>query len=233
MFRRLWPKVLLAISLLINAAFGWNYYSGNTVARVIDGDTFDLQNGNRIRLLDLDTPDFAHCGYEEAKKRLAELISGKFVTVKEWHYIPDGRRQGLVYLGSQLINETMLKEGWGKVDYKPNSQKDKLVAAYHEGKENQRGVFALDCDFDGPVDQNCVIKGNIDEDTQKNSIICPVAGITSGLPSTAIWEKIFSALKKTLKPPATKKPPAALNGRIASFRFPTRFLLVGPITFPV
>jgi len=57
MLRKWLVRIILAISLLINTAFGWNYYSGNTVSRVIDGDTFELKNGTRVRLLDIDSPD--------------------------------------------------------------------------------------------------------------------------------------------------------------------------------
>jgi hypothetical protein len=38
-------RIILFISLFVNTWFGWNYYSGNIVSRVIDGDTFDLKNG--------------------------------------------------------------------------------------------------------------------------------------------------------------------------------------------
>jgi len=57
MFREWLVKIVLAISLLINASFGWSYYSGNTVAKVFDGDTFELKNNTRVRLLDIDSPE--------------------------------------------------------------------------------------------------------------------------------------------------------------------------------
>ena len=67
-------KVILAVSVLINGLVGWNYYSGNTVSRVIDGDTFDLKNGTRVRLLDVESPEIGLCGSEEAKRRLKMVL---------------------------------------------------------------------------------------------------------------------------------------------------------------
>lgn len=158
----------MGISVLFNAAFGWNYYSGNIVTKVFDGDTFDLKNGTRVRLLDLDSPETGLCGYDEAKHRLEELVLGKFVTIKEKAYEPYNRDQGLVYAGDKLINEIMLKEGWGRIKYNPSSQHERLKAAAKSAKENKQGIFGLNCQWDQPAGK-CKIKANIDEDTLKKS----------------------------------------------------------------
>jgi len=79
-------RIIVTASLITNAFFGWNYYSGNTVVKVWDGDTFDLKNGTRVRLLDVESPEIGLCGADEAKQRLEELILDKFVTVKELTY---------------------------------------------------------------------------------------------------------------------------------------------------
>ena len=49
------------------------------VAEVIDGDTFKLQNGTRVRLLGIDTPEKGECYYEEARDELKKLIGNKVV----------------------------------------------------------------------------------------------------------------------------------------------------------
>ena len=43
-------------------------YEEGTVARVIDGDTIDLEDGRRIRYLGVDTRERGECYYNEAKK---------------------------------------------------------------------------------------------------------------------------------------------------------------------
>ena len=169
MFRHWLVRIILFTSLITNALFGWNYYSGNTVVKVWDGDTFDLKNGTRVRLLDVESPEMGLCGSETAKQRLEELVLGKFVTVKELTYEEFNRHNGLVYQGKQLINETMIKEGWGRLHYNPNSQKEALKAAYKYARENQRGIFGMGCTDAGAENPNCKIKANIDEDTLKKS----------------------------------------------------------------
>lgn len=171
---KIWAvRIVLFISLLVNSFFGWNYYSGNTVSRVIDGDTFDLKNGTRVRLLDVESPEMGLCGAEEAKHRLEELVLGKFITVKELTFEEFNRHNGLVYQGNQLINETMIKEGWGRLHYNPSSQKEKLKVAYKFAKENKKGIFGMNCTDVETVEKNCEIKGNIDEDTLKKSYHLP------------------------------------------------------------
>lgn len=126
-----------------------------------------------MRLLDVESPEIGLCGSEEAKHRLEELVLGKFVTVKELTYEPNNRDNGLVYQGNKLINEIMIKEGWGRIHYNPSSQKEKMKAAYKFAQENKRGIFGMGCTDAEPVDPNCRIKGNIDEDKQKKSYHLP------------------------------------------------------------
>lgn len=160
-------KVGLVLSLIVNAFFGWNYYSDHRVNYVFDGDTFELKSGLRIRLLNIDSPEISLCGGQEAKKRLEELILDRFVIIRGDNYDVYGRRLALVYLGNQLINETMLKEGWGKVHYSATAENEKLKAAYKYAKDNQVGIFNLGCKDVEAENTECVIKGNIDENTSK------------------------------------------------------------------
>ena len=52
------------------------------VANVVDGDTLDLDNGERVRLVGIDTPDRGECGYDEAKLVLASLVLNQPVTLE-------------------------------------------------------------------------------------------------------------------------------------------------------
>ena len=49
------------------------------VSRVIDGDTFDVTSGDRIRLADVDAPEHYEGGYNESKNFLTELVLNKTV----------------------------------------------------------------------------------------------------------------------------------------------------------
>lgn len=169
MLRHWLVRIIVFASLITNAFFGWNYYSGNLVTKVWDGDTFDLKNGTRVRLLDVESPEMGLCGSEEAKQRLEELVLGKFVTVKELTFEEFNRHNGLVYQGGKLVNEIMVQEGWGRIHYNPNSKREDLKAAYKFAQENKQGIFGLGCTAAEPENPDCIIKGNIDEDTKKKS----------------------------------------------------------------
>jgi endonuclease YncB( thermonuclease family) len=53
------------------------------VSSVIDGDTLDLANGERVRLVGIDTPEIGECGYEKARARLVALVGGARVSLGE------------------------------------------------------------------------------------------------------------------------------------------------------
>jgi len=49
------------------------------VTKVIDGDTFDIDSGDRVRFADINTPENIEVGYQEAKDYVAGLVEGKTV----------------------------------------------------------------------------------------------------------------------------------------------------------
>ena len=50
-----------------------------TVEAVIDGDTLDLESGDRVRLADINAPERNQTGYSEARNYLAALVNGRTV----------------------------------------------------------------------------------------------------------------------------------------------------------
>src|SRR3989344_7189178 len=53
------------------------------VARVIDGDTFELQDGEKVRLMGIDAPDEEECYFKESKEALDKLLKGKSVELRK------------------------------------------------------------------------------------------------------------------------------------------------------
>ena len=51
------------------------------VRQVIDGDTVELADGRDVRLIGIDTPERDECGYEQARRMLARLVTSRGVTV--------------------------------------------------------------------------------------------------------------------------------------------------------
>lgn len=166
-------QILLGtLVLAILTSFGFNIFflqreqNRNSVTEVIDGDTFLIGTGDRIRLLDVNAPETGLCGSEEAKTFLSGLVNGKVVRISEEKRDTYGRRMGLVYAGNVFVNEEILKAGWARPDYTKNSQSERLRLASNQASKNKAGVYNL-CtkSDDGPPDPECVIKGNTDRGT--------------------------------------------------------------------
>lgn len=51
------------------------------MTKVVDGDTFDLSDGRRVRMLGVDAPDKGECGYEEAREFARARLFGEEVAV--------------------------------------------------------------------------------------------------------------------------------------------------------
>jgi micrococcal nuclease len=161
--------LLLLASLLLN---GFLYIRQlpkyPIVHTVVDGDTFVLSDGDRIRLLGVNAPEMGRCYSEEAKQKLADLIQNKYVRIEEEKRDTYGRRMGLVYVGNTLINTKLIEQGMAKPDYTKNSRKDEFIAAYDMAKQKNLGVNSEVCkktNADTPPDPKCTIKGNIDKAT--------------------------------------------------------------------
>ena len=117
------------------------------VYEVIDGDTIKLQNGERIRLLAINTPELGQPYYEEARNRLKELIEGKTVTLEEDVEDKDqyGRLLRYIYVGDTFVNLEMVREGYANVYIiSPNikySNEFKKAEEEEEAKTAERGIW--------------------------------------------------------------------------------------------
>lgn len=137
------------------------------VTEVVDGDTFQLASGKRVRLMGVNAPEYERCGGKEAKLELEKLISGQKVELGEEVTEAYGRSLALVYLKGKLINQIILEKGWGRTDYRKNSQREVLTAAFHLAQQDKLGIFSDLCRDEKitPPDANCLIKANIDKNS--------------------------------------------------------------------
>lgn len=136
------------------------------VKDVFDGDTFYLENQQKVRLLNVDAPDLEYCGGLDAKNRLAELILGKKVKIDWVTTDKFGRAVALVYQGKNFINLILVEEGWANYEGRKIAQSEELVAATRKAKEEGRGIFNPACyQRENPDQPKCSIKGNNSRDT--------------------------------------------------------------------
>ncbi len=84
--------------------------------RVIDGDTFEREDGQRVRLLGIDTPEKGEPFYSEARSRLSQLITGRRLTYRSGPEPTDryGRQLAFVYVDTLPVNEVLVREGFAR-----------------------------------------------------------------------------------------------------------------------
>ena len=116
------------------------------VSRVIDGDTVELANGERVRLIGIDTPERDRPYFQEAKEKLTELIEGKEVVLEKDISEQDryGRLLRYVWLGSVLINLEMVKQGYANsYTYPPDVKyQEEILQAEREARQKGIGLWS-------------------------------------------------------------------------------------------
>ena len=87
-----------------------------TVASVVDGDTFYLGNGDKVRMLGINTPESGRPYAQEATDFLTNMILGKEVTLvndsKNGDSDTYGRLLSHVYVNDTFVNYEIIKAGY-------------------------------------------------------------------------------------------------------------------------
>jgi endonuclease YncB( thermonuclease family) len=89
------------------------------VVDVIDGDTIRLGNGERVRLVGIDSPEDGQCGSAEATENLTSLILGERVrlTISDEDRDRYGRLLRYVDLGNLDAGLRQIKDGFAIARY--------------------------------------------------------------------------------------------------------------------
>jgi micrococcal nuclease len=124
--------------------------TSGVVARVVDGDTIELESGERIRYLLVDTPENTtevECFGPEAAELNRELVEGKQVTLRYDVECTDryDRLLAWVEVDGREVNQLLVERGYGCVLYIPPNGEDR-VAALSDAEElahaEGRGLWA-------------------------------------------------------------------------------------------
>lgn len=149
----LFPKKLFLILFLSFISFYQSYSQDlQKVKRIIDGDTFVLDNGIKVRLIGVDTPETVHPKKEvqyfgkEASAFTKKLIDGKKVRLEYdvQKYDRYGRLLAYVYLeDGTFLNAELVKQGYANVStFPPNVKYEQLfINLQKEARENNRGLW--------------------------------------------------------------------------------------------
>ncbi|UCD03938.1 MAG: thermonuclease family protein [Candidatus Woesearchaeota archaeon] len=115
------------------------------VYEVIDGDTFLISTGDRIRLIGIDAPEKDQPYYLEAKERLSGLLKNKKVTLEKDKEDMDsyGRLLRYVYADDVFVTLELIEEGYARVIIiHPNSKyESELKKAEYKAKESELGIW--------------------------------------------------------------------------------------------
>jgi len=134
--------IVLALSILLFPQAITNNY----VAKIIDGDTFELSDGTKVRLLCVNTPETGERFYTESKDWLANLILYKQVRLERDVTDEDeyGRKLRYVFVDDIFINRVLLQDGLAEYyPCQPNQKyTDRLIAAEQDAKNSKMGIWS-------------------------------------------------------------------------------------------
>jgi len=130
--------------------------TGNVkVKRVVDGDTIELESGQKVRYIGIDTPESVdpgkpvECFSEEATKKNRDLVEGKEIRLETDVSEKDryGRLLRYVWINDSLINEILVREGFAKSSTYPPDIKYQLRFNQAEqlAREGGKGLWGSKC----------------------------------------------------------------------------------------
>jgi len=115
------------------------------VTYIFDGDTFEINSKEKVRLICINTPEKDEEYYEEAKNYLEKLILEKNVELISDISDRDkyGRLLRYVYVEGVFVNEKIVQEGYAKMyEYKPNTKLCPIIEeAENYAKEKDKGIW--------------------------------------------------------------------------------------------
>jgi micrococcal nuclease len=119
------------------------------VTRVVDGDTLRVRcagRDERVRLLQIDTPEREEPLYVEAREALRARIAGREVWLEPWREPRDdhGRLLAYAFAGGENLNLTMIREGFSPYfdRYGAGRYAHEFAAAEREARTARRGLWA-------------------------------------------------------------------------------------------
>jgi len=123
------------------------------VTRVLDGDTLELDNGERVRLIGVDAPETHHPEIpvqrfgEEATEFLKRFAEGFECTLEyEPNNIRDqyGRLLAYVFVGDRLANAEIIRRGYAYAYTRfPFRRQAEFIMLEREAREKQYGLWHL------------------------------------------------------------------------------------------
>lgn len=147
--------LLLVLAVAALAAFAFltrgNAKQNAVVARVIDGDTIELVGGQRVRLVQIDTPEkHVECYGDEASALTTRLLpAGTHVRVEQDPKLDQvdkyDRELAYVWKGDEDVNVTLVRNGAAGVWFfggRRGCYADELLSAADQARADRKGLWA-------------------------------------------------------------------------------------------
>jgi len=125
------------------------------VTRAIDGDTIEIEGGQKVRYIGIDTPETVdprksvQCFGKEASDKNKELVEGKDVELEKDVSETDkyGRLLRYVWIEDLLINEFLVQEGYAQSSTYPPDVKyqERFKEAERQAREEGKGLWGEIC----------------------------------------------------------------------------------------
>lgn len=116
------------------------------VARVIDGDTIQLEDGRKVRYAGVNAPEEGEPYHRESTQANNLLVGNKTVQLEFGRSKTDkhGRLLAYVYLGRTFVQAELVKQGWALVTRTQPLPRYREILAKHqeEAKAAGRGIWA-------------------------------------------------------------------------------------------
>ncbi len=116
------------------------------IARAIDGDTVELDDGRRVRYIGVNTPERDQPFYEAATDANRRLVEGQAAWLVLDVQPTDryGRTLAYVWLGDTFVNWELVRQGYATVYTEPPNVRysEVLLAAQRAAREAERGLWA-------------------------------------------------------------------------------------------
>ncbi len=160
------------------------------VTRVVDGDTIEIEGGQKVRYIGIDTPETVDprkpvgCFGLESSQKNKELVEGKTVRLEKDVSETDkyGRLLRYVYLLSEstgsdeiFVNDYLVRQGFAHASTYPPDVKyqDRFVNGQQEAMSKNLGLWSACQNLSSAQNQtqtqaeDCKIKGNISSSGEK------------------------------------------------------------------
>ena len=125
-----------------------NITSLAVVDRIVDGDTVELNNSEKVRFICVNTPEKNEDGYLEATNFLRETLLNKTVLLVKDTSDKDkyGRLLRYVYLDGKLVNSLIAEKGFGEsFPFEPDTSLcNEIKTAEEKAKFDKIGIWAAE-----------------------------------------------------------------------------------------